>query len=227
MVFPDPYLYLYLRYRMIRILIIDDHPLVIDGIKTMLKEETYLEVIAAARSGKEALALLSEEKQLDVILLDINLPDIDGLQLCEKIRQSNTLVKIIGLTSINEAGIITQLIRKGANGYLLKDMERGELINAINKVMDGNVYLSKGANEKILQQLQELDISPKNIPVLTRREKEILLLLEQGLTSQEIAAKLFLSNYTVDTHRRNMLQKLNVHNTQSLLKAANNLGLLD
>lgn len=212
---------------MIRILIIDDHPLVIDGIKTMLNGETYLKVMAAARSGKEALALFKEEVQFDVILLDINLPDIDGLQLCEKIRQLNTQVKIIGLTSINEAGIITQLIRKGANGYLLKDMEREELINAINKVMDGNVYLSKAANEKILQQLQELDISPKNIPVLTRREKEILLLLEQGLTSQEIAIKLFLSNYTVDTHRRNMLQKLNVHNTQSLLKAANNLGLLN
>ncbi len=193
----------------------------------MLKGEAYLQVKAAARSAKEALAILREEEQFDVILLDINLPDIDGLQLCEKIRGTNKQIKIIGLTSINEAGIITQLIKKGANGYLLKDMEREDLITAINKVMDGSVYLSKGANEKILQQLQELDINPKNIPVLTRREKEILLLLEQGLTSQEIATKLFLSNYTIDTHRRNMLQKLNVHNTQSLLKAANNLGLFD
>ncbi|RZM01925.1 MAG: response regulator transcription factor [Pedobacter sp.] len=212
---------------MIKILIIDDHPLVIDGIKSMLKEESYLQVTSSARSGKEAMIELSSGKTFDIILLDINLPDTDGLQLCEQIRQLYKDVKIIGLTSINEAGIISQMIRKGANGYLLKDMEKEELITAIDRVMDGAVYLSQAANEKILQQLRELDINPDKVPVFTRREKEILQLIEKGMTSQEIAASLFLSSYTVDTHRKNMLQKLNVHNTQSLLKVARNLGLLE
>ena len=163
----------------------------------------------------------------DIILLDINLPDTDGLRLCEIIRSRNKTVKIIGLTYVNEAGIITQMIKKGANGYLLKSMERQELIEAINKVMDGSVYLSKAANDKILEQLQHYDLAEKTIPLLTHREKEILHLLAEGLTSNEIAARLYLSNYTIDTHRKNMLQKFNVHNTQSLINAVRKLGMLD
>lgn len=211
---------------MIKILIIDDHPLVIDGIKTMLKDESYFHIEAAAKTAREAMAFLESSPEIDVILLDINLPDMDGLQLCEKIRQNNKTIKILGLTYINEAGIITQLIKKGANGYLLKNMERAELINAINQVMDGTIYLSKAANDKIIEQLQGYGLSQKNVPVLTRRESEILQLLSQGLTSGEIATKLFLSNYTVDTHRKNMLQKFNVHNTQSLMKVVRDLGII-
>jgi two-component system nitrate/nitrite response regulator NarL len=211
----------------IKILVIDDHPLVIDGIKTMLKDESYLHIEAAAKTAKDALAYLASGVAVDVILLDINLPDIDGLRLCEMIREKNKTVKILGLTYVNEAGIITQLIKKGANGYLLKNMERDELIEAINKVMDGMIYLSKAANDKILQQLQALDIPHNNIPALTRREKEILQLLSKGMTSQEIANRLFLSNYTIDTHRKNMLQKFNVHNTQSLMNIVRELGVID
>jgi two-component system nitrate/nitrite response regulator NarL len=212
---------------MVRILIVDDHPLVIDGIKTMLKDETYFHIQAATKTGKEALAFLDSSPAVDIILLDINLPDTDGLKLCEQIRTKNKSVKIIGLTYVNEAGIITQLIKRGANGYLLKNMEREELIHAMNQVMDGIIYLSKAANEKIIQQLQPYDLSKNNIPVFTRREKEILILLAEGLTSQEIAAKLFLSNYTVDTHRKNMLQKFNVHNTTALLNVVRELRIID
>lgn len=211
---------------MIKILVIDDHPLVIDGIRTMLKDESYLTVSAAAKTAKEALSILESGEQFDVILLDINLPDIDGLRLCELIREKNKDVRILGLTYVNEAGIIMQLMKKGANGYLLKNMERIELIEAINQVMDGMVYLSKAANEKILQQLQSMNIPDKNIPALTRREKEILQLLSEGLTSHEIASRLFLSNYTVDTHRKNMLQKFNVHNTTSLMNVVRELGII-
>jgi DNA-binding NarL/FixJ family response regulator len=212
---------------MIKILIIDDHPLVIDGITTMLKDENYLQIIAAVKSANEALKFLSEKPAVDIILLDINLPDTDGLRVCEMIRETDKQVKIIGLTYVNEAGIITQMIKKGANGYLLKSMERDELIEAIHKVMDGAVYLSKAANEKIIQQLQHLDLPNNQVPVLTHREKEILQFLADGLTSTEIAGKLFLSNYTVDTHRRNMLQKFNVHNTQSLLNLVRKLGITE
>jgi DNA-binding NarL/FixJ family response regulator len=211
---------------MIKLLIIDDHPLVIDGIRTMIRDENYLHLQSAAKTAKEALCYLDSSAEIDVILLDINLPDIDGLRLCEMIREKNKTVKIIGLTYVNEAGIITQLLRKGANGYLLKNMERDELIEAINQVMDGNVYLSKAANDKIVQQLQAYDLPQGKVPALTRREKEILQLLSEGMTSQEIAGKLFLSSYTIDTHRKNMLQKFNVHNTQSLMNAVKELGIL-
>lgn len=211
---------------MIRILIVDDHPLVIDGIKTMLKNETYLHIEAIAKTAKAALAFLDDDISVDIILLDINLPDIDGLRLCELIREKNKTVKIVGLSYVNEAGITTQLIKKGANGYLLKSMEREELIDAINQVMDGSIYMSKAANEKILQQLQSFDLPQNGTPALTRREKEILQLLSEGLTSNEIANRLFLSNYTIDTHRKNMLQKFNVHNTQSLMKVVRELGII-
>jgi len=209
---------------MIKILVVDDHPLVIDGIRMMVKDEEYLHIVAAVKTGKEAMAYVENEEPVDIILLDINLPDIDGLKLCELFRQRNKEIKILGLTYINEAGIITQLIKKGANGYLLKNMEKAELIDAINRVLDGQLYLSKGANDKILQQLQAHELPKDDIPTLTRREKEILQLLTRGLTSQEIASQLFLSTYTVDSHRRNMLQKFNVHNTQSLLNIVRELG---
>ncbi len=212
---------------MINILIIDDHPLVIDGIKTMVMHESYLHIAGAAKTGKEGLAFMENDPLIDVVLLDINLPDMDGLRICELIREKNKQVKILGLTYLNEAGIITQLIKKGANGYLLKNMEGEELILAINQVMDGSVYLSKAANEKIIQQLQACDLPANKIPSFTRREKEILDLLYQGLTSNEIAEKLFLSNYTVDTHRKNMLQKFNVRNTQSLLNVVRELGIMN
>jgi two-component system, NarL family, nitrate/nitrite response regulator NarL len=105
-------------------------------------------------------------------------------------------------------------------------MEREELILAINQVIDGTIYLSRAANEKILQQLQAHDLPGNSIPALTRREKEILELLATGLTSQEIAGKLFLSVYTIDTHRKNMLQKFNVRNTQALMNVVNKLRIL-
>lgn len=211
---------------MITILIIDDHPLVTDGIKTMLQHEQYLQVSGTAKTAKEALAFLVHQ-QVDIILLDISLPDMDGLKLCELIRKQNKTAKIIGVTSANDAGIITQLLHRGGNGYLLKNMERDELILAINRVLDGHVYVSKEANEKVLQHYQSLDTALNQMPVLTRREKEIIELLSDGLTSPQIADKLFLSVYTIETHRKNLLQKFNVSSTLLLLKVAREYKLLN
>ncbi|HTR29669.1 MAG TPA: response regulator transcription factor [Puia sp.] len=211
---------------MIKLLIIDDHPLVTDGIRSMLCDVPYVEIAATARTAKAALFELRERSDIDVILLDIHLPDMDGLRLCELIRAGNKTVKILGLSYVNEAGIVTQMIRKGANGFMIKDMERKELIDAIDQVLDGAVYLSKAANEKILQQLRAHDLPGNKVPVVTRRESEILKLLTKGFTSQEIAGQLYLSVHTVDTHRKNLLQKFNVHNTQGLINAAQEMGLL-
>lgn len=209
---------------MTTILIIDDHPLVADGIKTMLKEAEGLEIIGISKTAQAALDFLKTNSP-EVILLDISLPDMDGLQLCEAIRNTNKETKILGLTSTNEAGIITGLLQRGGNGYLLKNMEREELLEAIESVLKGKVYLSKAANEKVLEQFLRL-VSPEANPVLTRREKEILQLLADGLKGPEIAEKLFLSPLTVETHRKNMFKKFNVSSVQMLLKVAREYKIL-
>ena len=217
--------YIYPTHTMVKILVVDDHPLVIDGISAMLRDVGYIRIAGAAKTAREALEFLKEQ-EVDVILLDINLPDMDGMQLCETIRAGNKTVRILGLTSANEAGIITQLLHRGANGYLLKNMEREELIEAVDKVMDGKIFLSKAANEKVLQLFQSIPAALNSMPILTRREKEILQLLSEGLNGPQIAEKLFLSTHTVETHRKNLLQKFNVHNTQLLIKKAGELRLL-
>jgi two-component system, NarL family, nitrate/nitrite response regulator NarL len=204
---------------MTSILIIDDHPLVGEGISTMIRDVEWCQVTGICKNGKEALEQLKILSP-DIILLDISLPDIDGLELCEKIRQVNKETRIIGLTSTNEAGIITRFLAKGGNGYLLKNMERSELIEAMEEVLKGKIFLSKAANQKILEQFHSVQDALENTPVLTRREKEILLLLEEGLNGPQIAERLFLSPYTVETHRKNLMQKFNVTTTQLLLKVA-------
>jgi two-component system nitrate/nitrite response regulator NarL len=204
---------------MFQILIVDDHPLVGEGIKTMLGDVEWLQICHICKSGKETLAYL-ESSTPNIILLDLNLPDIDGIDLCGQIRNQNKSVKIIGLTSTNEAGIIAQFLTEGGDGYLLKNMERNELIQALEDVLANKVYLSPAANQQILEQYRSLQESLNSVPVLTRREKEILSHLYDGLSGPQIAEKLFLSPYTIETHRKNLMQKLNVSNTQSLLRFA-------
>lgn len=201
------------------ILVIDDHPIVLDGIRTMLKDEDGFNIVGTAKNGAEALSFL-ELNVPDIILLDISLPDMDGLQLCQKIRAMNKTSKIIGLTSFNEAGMISSLLKFGGNGYLLKNMERSELIRAMKTVLQGKVFLSVAANESILAQFQNQKVTDEEGPLLTRREKEILLLLADGLKGPEIAEKLFLSPSTVETHRKNLCKKLNANSVQLLLKVA-------
>ncbi len=210
---------------MVRILIIDDHPLVAGGIAMMLKDEQWLRIIATATSGTQALQLLAVEEP-EIILLDISLPDTDGLELCSTIRKRNTYSKIIGLTSANEASIITMFLHNGGNGYLLKNMERAELLEAIENVMAGKIYLSKAANEKVLEQFSSIKTAVSAAPALTRREKEILVLLNKGCNGPQIAEQLFLSPYTVETHRKNMLQKFGVNSTSLLLNKARSYKLI-
>lgn len=217
--FPSRFVLSCLLQAMITLLIIDDHPLVSDGISTMLKGVDHVQVMHACKTGREALDFLSQQTP-DIILLDISLPDMNGIELCAGIRQHNKTSRIIGLTSANETGLITQLLSRGANGYLLKNMEREELITAINQVMSGKIYLSREANDKLLEQFTSVTDAVEKTPVMTRREKEILQLLYDGLTGPQIAEKLFLSPYTVETHRKNLLQKFNVNTSLQLLKLA-------
>lgn len=209
----------------INLLIVDDHPLVSDGIRMMLQDVDYIAITATARNGKEALEILQGE-EVTILLLDISLPDINGLELCTQIRKQYPSIYILGLTSTNEAGIISSFLKNGGNGYLLKNMERNELIEAIDSVLNNKVYLSKAANEKILEQFQNIQKAMDSVPLLTRREKEILQLVNEGLSSPQIAERLYLSQFTIETHRKNLMQKIGVNNTASLLKKARDLQLL-
>lgn len=210
---------------MIKVLIIDDHPLVAGGIEMMLKDAENIRISGSVKTGAEALDFL-EKEQPEIILLDISLPDTDGLQLCEKIRINNKYSKIVGLTSTNDASIITQLLHRGANGYLLKNMERSELIDAIDTVFSGKVFLSKAANQKVLEQFSSVSSALNSLPTLTRREKEVLHWLSEGLNGPQIAEKLYISHFTVETHRKNLMQKLNVNSLQQLLKTAREKKLI-
>lgn len=210
---------------MIKILIVDDHPLVSDGIATMLRDQGSIQIVGASKTAAEALAFLANEEP-NIILLDISLPDMNGLELCEKIRVHHKKVKIIGLTSTNEAGIITGLLQRGGNGYLLKNMERADLLVAIETVMAGRVYLSNAANEKVLEQFQTVKLKA-DVPLVTRREKEILQLLADGLNGPQIAEKLCLSPLTIETHRKNLFKKFNAHSVQLLIKIARGEKLID
>lgn len=201
------------------ILIVDDHPLVSDGIRTMLRDVGTLSIEGTCKTGSDAIAFLSQHT-VDVVLMDINLPDMDGLHLCEELRKRNVKAKIIGLTSTNERGIITVFLQRGGNGYVLKNMEREELIDAIDTVLAGHIYLSKAANQKVLEQFQSVHSAIDSVPALTRREREILCLLSDGMTGPQIAEKLFLSYYTIETHRKNLLKKFNASSLQMLLKIA-------
>jgi DNA-binding NarL/FixJ family response regulator len=204
---------------MIQILIVDDHPLVGDGVASMLKELPWARVCGICRNGRETQEHIATLRP-DVILMDLNLPDTDGADLCEHIRQHDKTTRILALTSTNEAGIIARFLGKGGNGYLLKNMDRQELVQALEQVLDGRIFLSPAANQKVLEQYQSIQASLDSIPILTRREKEVLQLLYEGLSGPQIADRLCLSPYTVETHRRNLMQKLNVGNTQSLLRFA-------
>ncbi len=194
----------------------------------MLADSTSIYVSCTCTNAKEAIDLLKgQEIAPDVILLDISLPDMDGLELCGRIRAMGVQSKILGLTSANEYGIIAGLLQKGANGYLLKNIDREELHQAIFKVMDNKVYMSHDANEQLMQYFQSVQSAVQSVPVVTKREKEILQLLASGYNGPQIAEKLFLSPYTVETHRKNLLRKMNVSSLQMLLKVARDYKLID
>lgn len=210
---------------MIRLLIIDDHPLVAGGVASMLMPDDGIEVADAATTFLAGMEKL-KAGNYDVLLLDINLPDADGIEACAKVRASYPDLKIIGLTSSNEAVIISQFLSRGGNGYMLKNMNRNDLLEAIEKVLSGKIYLSDAANEKLLQQFTSLHTAIDKPPILTRREAEVLQLLGDGFTGPQIADQLFISNHTVESHRKNLMQKLQSTNAQMMLKVARKYSLI-
>jgi DNA-binding NarL/FixJ family response regulator len=212
---------------MIRILIVDDHRLVVEGIRLMLEPEAGMQCIGKAYNGKEALLLL-EKVSADVLLLDINMPEMDGPECCRQVKSRFPEVKILVLSMLREASLVKSMLRYGASGFLLKNAGRDEFIEAIQQVFEGKQAFSTEILETVMNSFdtKSAKIGGTGFPRLSRREKEILELIVEEKTTSEIAEKLFISFGTVETHRRNILAKLNVRNTAGLVKIALQYGLI-
>jgi DNA-binding NarL/FixJ family response regulator len=213
---------------MLTILIADDHVMFVEGLSAFFADMTTIEVVGRCYSGCKVLDFL-KNKQPDLILLDISLPEINGLDLCKIIRQTYPEIKVLILSMHNESSIITQAMKNGANGYLLKSVDGQQMKQGIGAVMRGEVYYSAEVKDIILQNLtHQRKVSQYSIvPKLSRREKEILRLIMDEFTTQEIADKLFLSAKTIEAARSHLLSKTGVRNIAGLVKAALELKLLD
>ena len=210
----------------IRLGIIDDHAVVIDGLRMMLSPFEHLTVDYATQDGQSILSYL-EESELDVILMDIQMPGLNGIDLCKQVVKMHPRVKVIAFSSFDDSTYVKQIIRSGARGYLLKNTDRNTIVKAIESVMDGESFMDETIKKILLQEtLTGHRRSIFEVP-LTKREKEILKLIAEGSSNQEIADVLFISLRTVETHRLNINQKLDVKNTAGLVKEAIKRGLID
>jgi len=212
---------------MIKVAITDDHLLIINGIKELLETIAHIQVVGSFMNVAETKSGI-EQVNADILLLDINLPDGDGIQLCKELVKAQPNLKVIALTTYNQNILVKNMIRNGAHGFLLKNTSLEELQRAIETVYRGEQYLQTEIKESLLRDTLGTTAQRTTFrPRLTRREKEVLQLIMDELTTTEIGEKLFISPKTVETHRLNLLQKLGVRNTAGLVKEAINQGLLD
>lgn len=200
----------------IKVAIVDDHPLVIEGLKSLLRSYAQIKVVGSFSSAKGVLDFL-ETSTVDIVLLDINLPDMNGIEACEKIRKQYDYVDVIGLSTYGERSIVNQMIGNGAKGYLLKNVTEHELIEAIEKVYRGRHYYGHEVQQAMANTIFH---TLGDTPRLTKREKQVLKLIVSGKTSSDMAEELFISQLTVETHRRNLMKKMNATNTASLVRIA-------
>lgn len=208
----------------IKIVVVDDHLLVLNGLEVMLQGVEHIQVIALCRNGDELLTALTRSVP-DVILMDIQLPGTDGIKLTRLVQSMYPGCKLLGLSNMDEKQYITAMLRSGASGYLLKNVDRDVLVAAIEAVHAGEQYVQKELQSRLLQEAFTGRKFKGDKPALTRREKEILQLIAEEHSNQEIAERLFLSVRTVENHRFNLMQKLGVKNVAGLVKEAISMGL--
>jgi DNA-binding NarL/FixJ family response regulator len=203
-----------------KVFIVDDHFMIIEGLRKLLSEIKEVECCGHATTAASCLSYLKQNTP-DVILMDINLPDMSGLDLCIEVTKQYPSVRIIGLSTFNQKPYISKMLANGAMGYLLKNATSQEILMAINTVMRGQQYLCQEASTSLRQVL------PADNVVLSLREKEVLGCIAEGHNSKAIADKLFIAETTVITHRKSLLAKLNAKNTAELIKMAIMNKLID
>ncbi|WP_433835963.1 response regulator [Flavobacterium anhuiense] len=210
----------------INLLIVDDHTMFLQGIISLLEQESNINIIDKAVNGIEALEIV-KKGTIDFIILDISMPEMDGIEFSKIIKKQHPHIKILILSTHSNVMIVSRLIRIGVNGYLLKNAEKEELLKAINTIGLGKNYFAEELQEKHLSNNSRIEKHISNLSELSSREKEILVLIAQEYNTAEIAEKTFISLNTVNTHRRNLLSKLNAKNTAGLVKYAVENGLVD
>ncbi len=198
--------------------IVDDHYLVIEGIRSLVHAEKDIEWMGHATNAASCLEFLKLQ-QPDVILMDVSLPDKNGTDLCKEVKQLYPSLRVLGLSTFNQRPIIQNMINNGASGYVLKNSTKEEILDAIFTVLRGETYFSEEAADA-------LKGSDAQHPLITRREKEVLQLIAEGLTNAQIAEKLFISIPTVNTHRKSILEKFGVKNTATLIGKAIKMGVI-
>lgn len=213
-----------------KVLIADDHSIVRDGLRALFRRTQEFSIVGEAADGETAVRVASLKKP-DVAILDISMPKLNGIEATRIIKQRYPNMKVLILTIHEDEEYVYQIIRAGANGYMLKNAEKKEILAAVRAVLNEEPFFSPGIGkliiEKFIKRAKEQE-EPKSAQkhVLTTREQQILQLIAQGLTSREIATKLFLSLNTVNTHRGNLMQKLDIHDTASLVRYALHHGMV-
>lgn len=219
---------------MITILIADDHSIIRDGIKSLLKEDEGIQVIGEAASGKEVIEKISQQT-VDLVLMDLNMPDMDGFEATQYLGTHYPEVKVLILTMLENEKFVCQVLQAGASGYILKNTGKVELTYAIRMVAEGIPYVSSQIIMNLLKkntfsQVRTETASQSNITTpnnISSRELEVLKLISEGYTNAEAADKLFVSKRTVDAHRQNLIEKTNAKNTADLIRYAISKGLVN
>ena len=198
----------------INILIVDDHPMVLEGMNSLLSKFNYVNIAGIATNAFEAMNII-KKSAVQVAIVDINLPDINGIELTKKIKTEYPDIKVLAMSTYKERSYISQMIQNGASGYLVKSASKEEIEEAILSAYEGKLYLSMDINA--------VDVNTSlqtQLPAISTREKEVLGLIADGLTNHQIAAQLFISLHTVESHRKNLLIKFEANNTATLIKLA-------
>lgn len=213
----------------IRLLIADDHPLIAEGIKNTFEDDSTIDVVGLVNNGQQVIEHL-KELVVDIVLLDIEMPVLNGIDCAKIISNKYPEVKVIILSMYQEASLIKELMQIGIKGYMLKTIPKEELLLAIKKVFNGQEYFSSDVTKALLkgqssEKIIQFTEKSKLLELLTKREIEIINLVSQGFTNAQIGKKLFISHRTVDSHRTNVMKKLDIHNVAGLIRFAIQNGI--
>jgi len=213
------------------ILIVDDHPLFREGLKAIIGRNPGCEVIGEAGSGREALKM-TKKLRPDLVLLDISLPDQSGLELIREMLKSSTEIKVMVISMHSKIDYIVKAFQAGARGYVVKESATEKLLQGISAVLRGDYFMDTSVSQQVVKKLaglvkKEVKLTDAAYDTLTPREQEIMVLVAEGLSTNDIAERLFISPKTVENHRSNIMQKLDLHSTIELVRYAAKLGLID
>ena len=215
---------------MIRVILVDDHGLIRTGLKSLLKDEPTITIVGEAENGMQLISLL-ESTQADVVLMDIEMPELNGFQTAQHLQHNFNSVKVLALTMFENEDYINKMMEMGAQGYILKNISKEELIHAVQMIASGKSYISAEITLNLLKKNKPtqtgINLESPELVELSKRELEVLKLITEGYTNAEIADKLFTSKRTIDSHRQRIIEKTQAKNTAALVRFAISRGIID